>query len=70
MEFRFKKKTYGQIQGDYERLELCCHLCAYVTSASPPVWDLEYFDHMIFVAQCTNVFTCQVSLSSVNYCVV
>jgi hypothetical protein len=47
----YRKATYGQIQGDYERLELCRQLYAYVTRMSPPVWDLEYFDRSIFVAQ-------------------
>jgi hypothetical protein len=47
----YRKATHGQIQEDYERLELCRQLYAYVTSTSPPVWDLDYFDRLIFVAQ-------------------
>jgi hypothetical protein len=34
---------------------------AYVTSMSPPVWDLEYFDRLIFVAQSVHVFQQQSS---------
>jgi hypothetical protein len=48
-----RKATYGQIQGHYERLELCRQLYAYINSTSPPIWDLEYFDRSIFVAQYT-----------------
>jgi hypothetical protein len=47
----YRKATYGEIQGDYEGLELCRQLYAYVTSTSPPVCDLGYFDRLIFVAQ-------------------
>jgi hypothetical protein len=39
------------MQGDYERLELCRQLYAYVISTSPPFWDLQYLDRLIFVAR-------------------
>jgi hypothetical protein len=43
--------TDGQIQVNYGRLKLCRQLYAYVTATSIPVWDLENFDRLIFVAQ-------------------
>jgi hypothetical protein len=45
-----RKPTYGLMQVDNERLEFCSQLHVYVT-ASPPLWDLEYFDRLICVAQ-------------------
>jgi hypothetical protein len=49
-----RKATYGQIQGDYERLELCRQLYAYVTSDSV----LGLFRRLDFCgAECTSKHT-------------
>jgi hypothetical protein len=53
----YRKATYGQIQGNNERLELCRQLYAYVISTSPPDLGLEYFDRLIFVAQGVHTVT-------------
>jgi hypothetical protein len=45
------KSHVGQIQENYKRLELCRQLHVYDTPRSRPVWDLEYLDRLIFVAQ-------------------
>jgi hypothetical protein len=46
MEFREKPHTdkYRGITNDLNYVASC-------TPMSPPVWDLEYFDRLIFVAQ-------------------
>jgi hypothetical protein len=46
-----RKAKYGQIKEDNERIELWCHLYAYVTATSLPLSDLDNFDRLIFVAQ-------------------
>jgi hypothetical protein len=47
MEFREKPHT-----DKYKEITNGSNYFASCTPTSPPVWDLEYFDRLIFVAQC------------------
>jgi hypothetical protein len=47
----YRKATYGQIQGDYERLKLCRLLYTYRHRYVASALGLRIFERLIFVAQ-------------------
>jgi len=62
MEFREKPHTdkYKEITNDSNYVASC-------TPTSPPVWDLEYFDRLIFVAQSVHIHLGKTSFKTYRY---